>query len=366
MKKPPLDYPVTEEIKAQFFALVGQKQAADDCWIWPKCTPEGYPYFSWKLVQYSAAQVSHLIHLGPIPSDQKVLRLCGKRSCVNPQHLALGKPNQNTPLRLEDWLERMTERENGLRYELTMPCLVCKSAARRDGYGVICIDGKRRPATHVVWERHHGKPVPKGMVIRHHCDNKSCVEITHLALGTTQDNVDDRDRRGRAAQGDRHWTKQNPANVPKGETHGMSILTEYEVVLIRRTFDALGKGSIGRICRYLQLKRYAVWSVAHRKTWHHLPEDAHPDINPLTIEELAQFAPVYPTGDGHKLTKLSDQQVREIRYLAKQNPGKKGLARVLAERYGVSRRLIQAIITRQKRSQVEDHFESLPPLPPLE
>jgi hypothetical protein len=58
------------------------------------------------------------------------------------------------------------------------------------GHGNIKIDGIARGAHRVVLEL-EGIDVPSGMVVRHNCDNPSCVNPDHLRLGSQGDNVQD-------------------------------------------------------------------------------------------------------------------------------------------------------------------------------
>ena len=50
---------------------------------------------------------------------------------------------------------------------------------------------------HVASYRYFYGDVPEGMQIRHTCDNRSCVNPTHLIPGTSQDNSNDMVERGR-------------------------------------------------------------------------------------------------------------------------------------------------------------------------
>jgi hypothetical protein len=66
-------------------------------------------------------------------------------------------------------------------------------------YGTLRVDNKQVMAHRFSYERHIG-PVGDLQVL-HRCDTPLCVNPHHLFLGTNQDNVDDRQAKGRQARG---------------------------------------------------------------------------------------------------------------------------------------------------------------------
>ncbi len=124
------------------------------------------------------------------------------------------------------------------------------------GYGRIwdsTRDGGPLDLAHrVVWAHHNG-PIPEGMFICHHCDNRACVELSHLFVGTHQDNVADMMSKGRQR---------------RGEWNGGARLTPVQVLAIRRE----------RKCGALQqalADRYGVGRTTVRRiisgtTWKHI------------------------------------------------------------------------------------------------
>lgn len=71
------------------------------------------------------------------------------------------------------------------------------------GYGMRRVNGKVRRLHLIAYEETYGT-IPKGMVVRHKCDNPSCYNPEHLEIGTRADNNRDRDVRGRTAKGVRN------------------------------------------------------------------------------------------------------------------------------------------------------------------
>lgn len=71
------------------------------------------------------------------------------------------------------------------------------------GHGRATIVGRRQVGSHVLaWVAAHRRLVPAGLVVRHLCDEPSCVRPEHLDIGTQLENIDDRVSRGRQHGGD--------------------------------------------------------------------------------------------------------------------------------------------------------------------
>src|SRR5262245_49193554 len=112
-------------------------------------------------------------------------------------------------------------------------------------YGKFVIQHGTSPALahRYSWQLHNG-PIPAGLIVRHTCDNPSCVNPSHLLTGTHEDNANDMIVRGRS---------------------GLSKLTVEKVRQIRRRL-AQGERRMA-LAREFSVDRATIGSIARGSTW---------------------------------------------------------------------------------------------------
>lgn len=99
-------------------------------------------------------------------------------------------------------------------------CWICTShAANGKGYPYLKRNGKRIAAHRYSYIKHKGE-IPDGLLIRHTCDVRNCINPDHLITGTEKDNAMDMVERGRACCGERHpQRKLSESQVEYIRTH---------------------------------------------------------------------------------------------------------------------------------------------------
>lgn len=151
----------------------------------------------------------------------------------------------------------MTPTERFLsRINRTGKCWLWTGTLRgKNSYGCFEVNGKLISAHRFSYELYYGT-IKDGLFVLHRCDNKLCVNPEHLFLGTSSDNNKDR------ANKQRSWR-------PTGELHPVHILTEKEVLMIRKQYKT-GMFSQRALARKYNVAQWTIGKVLNRLTWSHV------------------------------------------------------------------------------------------------
>lgn len=164
------------------------------------------------------------------------------------------------------------------------------------------------------WIISNKKDIPEDKVVMHKCDNTHCVNPSHLKLGSTFDNVQDKISKGRAK-----YTGAYTHPDRKGEKHPLSILKDDDVIKIIKLLKEGKKAE--EIAELFKVNKNTVHSIRQGSSWKH-----------LGTENLGKL----PRPSAAKLT---EDQVREIKKLLREEIPQ----REIAKRYGVGKSTIGAI-----------------------
>lgn len=131
-------------------------------------------------------------------------------------------------------------------------CWPWMASATGHGYGNFGFAGKTFYAHRVAYEASHGT-IADGLVVMHTCDNRLCCNPRHLSAGTIQDNIADRDAKGRQA---------------RGAGNGIAKLTEGRVRAIRLFLDNGVRGS--DLANVYGVQPSTIYAIKQRRTWRHI------------------------------------------------------------------------------------------------
>ncbi len=126
---------------------------------------------------------------------------------------------------------------------------------KRYGYGVISVKGKLVKAHRAAWIAANG-PIPEGLYVLHRCDNRACVNVEHLWLGTYADNNRDCRDKGR-----------NKYPDTKGVLHGLSKIQEQTAVKIKMLRGLVSEKKVGDA---VGLSQSQVHDIMVGKAWKHV------------------------------------------------------------------------------------------------
>jgi hypothetical protein len=130
------------------------KDPVSGCWLWTGCVmgADGYGGFNENRKNRSVHRVSYELFKGEIPKGMCVLHTCDMPPCVNPEHLFLGTPKDNT----DDMIRKKRGNRVGakLNSQIVSEIRLCIGRINRNEiantYG-LSVRHLRRIASNTVW-----------------------------------------------------------------------------------------------------------------------------------------------------------------------------------------------------------------------
>lgn len=135
-------------------------------------------------------------------------------------------------------------------------CWLWQGAQNGHGYGKFWVKPHCFQAHRISWSIHYGN-IPDGLHVLHSCDQTDCCNPTHLFLGTNDDNVQDRESKGRG-------------KTPRlnGESISRAKFTSADVISIRNRC-ATGETQ-KEIAQEYGVYQSAISKIILRTTWKHI------------------------------------------------------------------------------------------------
>ncbi|MCK5607586.1 HNH endonuclease [Candidatus Pacearchaeota archaeon] len=218
------------------------------CIEWQGCkSDKGYGQLAVKGKSRGAHIVAYELFVGEIKKCLCVIHRCKNNACVNHEHLYLGSRGD---YQRQDLKERLLRRQGEPTKDGCIEWQGCRNAC---GYGVVRVDRATMLAHRVTYEA-FVKKIPSGLQVLHQCDNPACVNIKHLFIGTHQDNMNDKKKKGRDAT---------------GEAVGGSKLTPSDVRKIRE-MNSTGEYSLNKMGKKFSVSHKTIQKVVNGVTWKHV------------------------------------------------------------------------------------------------
>lgn len=181
----------------------------------------------------------------------------------------IGNPEENSPTLLK--LSVKTQRNFDKKIDKSggpEACWIWTAGKVGNGYGRFAYTRKELWLAHRISYAISKGPIPGGMNVLHSCDNPPYCNPAHLWLGTQLDNNLDKIKKGRdnPAIGDRNGSRTKPHLLVRGSQNSNSVLSEEQVVEIRR-IHAEGKLNYLQIAPIFGVSKEAIGSIIRGKTW---------------------------------------------------------------------------------------------------
>jgi hypothetical protein len=151
----------------------------------------------------------------------------------------------------------------------TSDCIEWSLSKDKNGYGKTKLNGKSMQAHRLAWIAYNGD-IPHNLLVCHSCDNPSCINPNHLFLGTSQDNMTDKMKKGRYRGGPIFWNSNNGNSGNHryyGSLHHNAKLADDKIPIIK---DMIDKGySCVYIAKSYGVSDVVIGRIKHGLAWKH-------------------------------------------------------------------------------------------------
>ena len=174
--------------------------------------------------------------------------------------------------------EKAIERLNTLLYK-TNKCIICP-LLNVQGYGEFQLKENKKNIKFRVhrlsYEISHNVILTPEQIVCHKCDNPGCINPKHLFLGTHNDNVQDRVKKGRSAVGKNngrykngYHSKYEPVKKPEPAFQSLSnrSLSIEKVKEVKLALRNKGNKKIKDLCVELNVSRNVLSDIIRGKSY---------------------------------------------------------------------------------------------------
>jgi len=135
-------------------------------------------------------------------------------------------------------------------------CWIFAGHWQSSGHASLSFAGRRQMAHRVAYQMTYG-PIPDGLCVCHRCDTPSCINPSHLFLGTKAENNYDMARKGR----------RKGIVAVCGARQGHAKLSEADVARIRSMAGIIPEREMAAA---LGISKGTVSNIVRRKSWRHV------------------------------------------------------------------------------------------------
>lgn len=158
---------------------------------------------------YSLSRLMWACHKDNDLNNIRLKRTCDNTKCFNPDHFLKTTIHSDRSIKVQK-MEETEDDWEAIKMRLKKHSVpdedhhIWIGSTDKKGYGRTCNRQHWTAAHRLAWEAENRQRVPEGMVIRHKCLRKDCINPQHLEIGTPKENMTDKVRDNTDVKGSKH------------------------------------------------------------------------------------------------------------------------------------------------------------------